>query len=107
MWRWYAPGYSRVTRRPFHPFMRVSGTTETKPPANRWVGRNDRGAARARCGTGPARYLTTAFLLEIGQAARLVSIYEGRLVSVTPGPFVMPSSAFALRASEEEWGKFW
>jgi hypothetical protein len=53
------------------------------------------------------RYLTTTFLLEIGRSAWLVAIYEGRIVSVTEGPFVMPSSAFALRASEAEWAKFW
>ncbi|MBR1236840.1 hypothetical protein [Bradyrhizobium sp. AUGA SZCCT0182] len=53
------------------------------------------------------RYLTTSFLLEVGQSAFLISIHEGRIVSVTPGPLVMPSSAFALRASEEEWKKFW
>jgi len=28
-------------------------------------------------------------------------------VSVARGPFVMPSSSFALRAPEEEWRKFW
>ena len=27
--------------------------------------------------------------------------------TLTPGPFVMPSSAFALRAPAEEWEKFW
>ena len=53
------------------------------------------------------RYLTTSFLLEVGQSAFLISIHEGRIVSVTRGPFVMPSSAFALRAPEEEWKKFW
>jgi hypothetical protein len=53
------------------------------------------------------RYLTTTFLLEVGETSWLISIFEGRIVSVTPGPFVMPSSAFALRASEEEWKKFW
>jgi hypothetical protein len=53
------------------------------------------------------RYLTTTFLLEVGQAAWLIAIYEGRIVSVTRGPFVMPSSSFALRAPEEEWQKFW
>ena len=53
------------------------------------------------------RYLTTTFLLEVGPTAWLISIHEGRIVAVTPGPFVMPSSAFALRASEEEWKKFW
>ena len=53
------------------------------------------------------RYLTTSFLLEVGPTAFLISIYEGRIVSVTQGPFVMPSSSFALRAPEEEWQKFW
>jgi hypothetical protein len=52
------------------------------------------------------RYLTTTFLLEIGQAAWLIAIFEGRVVSVTPGPFVMPSSAFALRTDAEAWSKF-
>ena len=52
------------------------------------------------------RYLTTTFLLEIGAAAWLIAIFEGRIVSVTPGPFVMPSSAFALRTDTEAWGKF-
>ncbi|WMT71955.1 hypothetical protein [Bradyrhizobium sp. Ash2021] len=53
------------------------------------------------------RYLTTTFLLEVGPTAWLISIFEGRVVSVTRGPFVMPSSAFTLRAPEEEWAKFW
>ena len=39
-------------------------------------------------------------------ASWLISIFEGRIVSVTRGPFVMPSSAFALRAAEAEWAKF-
>jgi hypothetical protein len=53
------------------------------------------------------RYLTTSFLLETGQAAWLIAIYQGRIVSVTPGPFVMPSATFTLRASEDEWDRFW
>lgn len=53
------------------------------------------------------RYLTTIFLLEVGTTPWLVSIFEGRIVSVTRGPFVMPSSSFALRAPEDEWKKFW
>lgn len=53
------------------------------------------------------RFLTTTFLLEIGPSAWLISIFEGRIVSLTAGPLVMPSSSFALRASEEEWNKFW
>jgi hypothetical protein len=53
------------------------------------------------------RFLTTTFLLEVGPAAFLISIFEGKVVSVARGPFVMPSSAFALRAPEAEWQKFW
>jgi hypothetical protein len=53
------------------------------------------------------RYLTTTFLLEVGPTAWLISIFEGRIVSVTRGPFVMPSSSFALRAAEADWQKFW
>jgi hypothetical protein len=53
------------------------------------------------------RFLTTTFLLEVGPTAWLISIFEGRVVSVVRGPFVMPSSSFALRAPEEEWQKFW
>ena len=53
------------------------------------------------------RFLTTTFLLEVGPTAWLIQIYEGRVAAVTRGPFVMPSSSFALRAPEEEWRKFW
>ena len=53
------------------------------------------------------RFLTTTFLLEVGSTAWLISIFEGRVVSVARGPFVMPSSSFALRAPPEEWQKFW
>jgi hypothetical protein len=53
------------------------------------------------------RFLTTTFLLEVGTTAWLIAIAEGKVVSVTRGPFVMPSWSFALRASEEEWTQFW
>jgi hypothetical protein len=53
------------------------------------------------------KFLTTTFLLEVGATAWLISIFEGKIVSVMKGPFVMPSSSFALRAPEEEWQKFW
>jgi hypothetical protein len=52
------------------------------------------------------RYLTTTFLLEAGDIAWLVAIAEGRIISVTRGPFVMPSWSFALRAPTDEWQKF-
>lgn len=53
------------------------------------------------------RFLSTTFLLEVGSTAWLIAIAEGKIVSVTRGPFVMPSWSFALRASEDEWAKFW
>ena len=53
------------------------------------------------------RFLTTTFLLEVGTTAWLIAIAEGKVVSVTKGPFVMPSWSFALRASDDEWNKFW
>jgi hypothetical protein len=53
------------------------------------------------------RFLTTTLLLEVGPTAWLIQIFEGRIASVTRGPFVMPSASFALRAPEEEWAKFW
>src|SRR5436305_13224423 len=53
------------------------------------------------------RYLTTTLLLEVGPTAWLIQIFEGRIVAVTKGPFVVPSSALVLRAPSEEWDKFW
>jgi hypothetical protein len=53
------------------------------------------------------RYLTTTLLLQVGETAWLIGIFEGKIVSVTPGPFVMPSWSFALRAPQQEWQKFW
>lgn len=57
--------------------------------------------------TRRGRFLTTTFLIEVGASQWLVSIVEGKIASVTPGPFVMPSWSFALRASQEEWHEFW
>jgi hypothetical protein len=53
------------------------------------------------------RYLTTTFLLEVGPSVWRIVIFEGRIVDIARGPFVMPSSAFALRAPADEWEKFW
>jgi hypothetical protein len=57
--------------------------------------------------TRRGRFLTTTFLLEVGTTQWLVSIVEGKIASVAPGPFVMPSWTFALRAPQDEWEKFW
>jgi pimeloyl-ACP methyl ester carboxylesterase len=53
------------------------------------------------------RFLSTTFLMEIGDKGYLIKIIEGRIVSITPGPFVTPNYSFALRAPREEWEKFW
>jgi hypothetical protein len=57
--------------------------------------------------TRRGRFLTTTFLLEAGATSWLIGVNEGRIVSIVRGPFIMPSWSFALRASEEEWAKFW
>jgi hypothetical protein len=53
------------------------------------------------------RFLSTTFMLGIGEQGYLVKIIEGRVVSITPGPFVTPNFSFALRAPREEWEQFW
>ncbi len=53
------------------------------------------------------RYLDTEFLIDMGDAAWLVRIDAGRVVSVTRVARVMPSWTFALRASREAWAQFW
>jgi len=53
------------------------------------------------------RFLSTTFMLGIGEQGYLVKIIEGRIVSITPGPFVTPNYSFALRAPREEWETFW
>ena len=47
------------------------------------------------------------FLIEVGDKGYLIKIIEGRVVSVTPGPFVTPNYSFALRAPKDEWETFW
>jgi hypothetical protein len=53
------------------------------------------------------RFLSTRFLVGIGETEYLVSVHEGRIERVERGPFVMPSWRFALRGSAEAWHWFW
>jgi hypothetical protein len=53
------------------------------------------------------RFLSTTFMLEAGEKRYLIKIIEGRVVSVTQGPFVTPNFSFALRAPQDEWEMFW
>jgi pimeloyl-ACP methyl ester carboxylesterase len=47
------------------------------------------------------RYLSTKFLIEVGEVAWLVTVHEGRVTRVERGPFLMRDWVFAVRASEE------
>jgi hypothetical protein len=53
------------------------------------------------------RFVDTAFLIAIDDAYTLIRIQEGRVVKVTPGPFITPDYSFALRAPRTVWEKFW
>jgi hypothetical protein len=53
------------------------------------------------------RFLSTRFLVEVGENEYLVDVREGRIDRVERGPFVMPSWRFALRGSADAWHRFW
>jgi hypothetical protein len=53
------------------------------------------------------RFVDTTFLIAIDDDYTLIRVQEGRIASVTPGPFITPNYSFALRASREVWQKFW
>ena len=53
------------------------------------------------------RHLTTTFLIQIDNTDHLISISEGKIIGIKPGPFITPNYSFALRASRESWDKLW
>ena len=53
------------------------------------------------------KHVNTTFLIAIDDAYHLIRVAEGRIVSITPGPFVTPNYAFALRAARDSWEKLW
>jgi hypothetical protein len=53
------------------------------------------------------RFVDTTFMVAIDEAYTLIRVQEGRIVKVTPGPFITPDYSFALRASRSVWEKFW
>jgi hypothetical protein len=53
------------------------------------------------------RYVSTTFLLDVGPDSYLVTVEGGQVQSVDPGPFVMPTWTFALRADSAAWARFW
>ena len=53
------------------------------------------------------RFLTTTFLVAVGEVGWLVRVREGRIETVTRAPAMMADYTFALRAPAEAWGQFW
>ncbi len=53
------------------------------------------------------RFLTTAFLLEVGDVPYLIRVDEGRIAAVERGPFLLRSWTFAVRAPLAAWQRFW
>lgn len=53
------------------------------------------------------RFLSTTFLVGVGEVGWLVKIHEGRIAAVTRATALMPDFKFALRAPTDAWAKFW
>ena len=53
------------------------------------------------------RFVHTTFMIAIDDADTLIRIREGRIASVTRGPFITPDYSFAVRAPRDVWDKFW
>lgn len=53
------------------------------------------------------RYLSTTFMLEVGEVQYLVDVRQGKIVRIQKGPFVMESWTFAIRAPAQVWQRFW
>ena len=52
------------------------------------------------------KYVTAAMLMDLGEDKYVVTIQNGRVMSVEP-PFAMPTWTFAVRAPLAEWQEFW
>ena len=57
--------------------------------------------------THRGRFLDVTFLLQVGESEYLIHIRQGGVQHVERGPFVQPRWTFALRASAEDWSRFW
>jgi hypothetical protein len=53
------------------------------------------------------KHVNTSFLIAVDNTDHIVRVEHGRIASVTPGPFITPNYAFALRASRDAWEKLW
>ena len=64
------------------------------------INKNDRLVHRGR-------FVSTKFLLALGDNHYLVHIHNGQIEKIETGPFVMPCWTFALRALPQDWEEFW
>jgi hypothetical protein len=53
------------------------------------------------------RWVNVTFLLRKGDAEYLVTLRDGRVQRIAPGPHVMPCWTFALCAGDDAWERFW
>jgi hypothetical protein len=53
------------------------------------------------------RHVNTTFLIAIDNTDHLVSVREGEITGIRPGPFITPDYSFALRAPRDAWEKLW
>ena len=53
------------------------------------------------------RHLNLSFILNTGEQDYLISIRDGRVAAVKPGPLVMPTWTFRLEADQASWREFW
>jgi len=52
-------------------------------------------------------WVNVTFLLRKDEAEYLITVQDGRVQRIVPGPHVMPCWSFALCASDDAWGRFW
>ncbi|MHA7601239.1 hypothetical protein ACX12L_14975 [Alicycliphilus sp. T452] len=52
-------------------------------------------------------WVNVTFLLRKGDAEYLVTLRDGRVQRIAPGPHVMPCWTFALSAGDDAWERFW
>ena len=51
--------------------------------------------------------VNTTFLIQIDTADHLVTVRDGKITGIKPGPFITPNYSFALRAPRDAWEKLW
>ena len=53
------------------------------------------------------RFFSHNFLIGVGETDWLVEVAAGSISSIIPGPHVLKSWTFSVRATQEAWSLFW